>query len=80
MLALYLLEAGLLLVIAPWSGLWNRNYFTLLWPWMAELMGNPFMRGAVTGIGVVSVLAAVAEVMALVGGASGSSSLSDQGA
>jgi hypothetical protein len=80
LLALYLLEAGLLLAIAPWSGFWQRNYFTVLWPWLATLMGNPFVRGAITGVGVVSVLAAIAEVLALVDSGSDSPDWRDQGA
>jgi len=66
LLALYLLEAGLLLVITPWSRFWDRNYFTALWPWLALVMENAFMKGAVSGIGLVSVTAAVGEMLALI--------------
>lgn len=65
LLALYLLEAGLLLVITPWSRFWDRNYFTALWPWLALVMGNPFVKGAVSGVGVISVLGALGEIMGL---------------
>lgn len=66
LLALYLLEAGLLLAITPWSRFWDRNYFTALWPWLALAMSNAYVKGAVSGIGLVSVLAALAEIMGLV--------------
>jgi len=66
LLALYLLEAGLLLVITPWSRFWDRNYFTALWPWLDLVMSNPFMKGAVSGVGIVSVLAAIGEILALI--------------
>lgn len=66
LLALYLLEAGLLLVITPWSRFWDRNYFTALWPWLAIIMSNPFIKGAVSGVGLVSVLAALGEILALI--------------
>ncbi len=79
LLALYLLEAGLLLAVAPWSSFWNRNYFIMAWPWLATLMGSPFARGAVTGVGLVSVLAAIAEIAGLVRRAS-DPSWRDQGA
>lgn len=65
LLALYLLEAGLLLVITPWSRFWDRNYFTALWPWLALVMSNAFVKGAVSGIGLVSVLTSLGEIMAL---------------
>ena len=55
-----------MLVITPWSRFWDRNYFTALWPWLALVMGNDFVKGAVSGIGLVSVLAALGEIMALV--------------
>lgn len=66
LLALYLLEAGLLLVITPWSRFWDRNYFTALWPWLDLVMSNPFVKGAVSGVGIVSVLAAIGEILALI--------------
>ncbi len=66
LLALYLLEAGLLLVITPWSRFWDRNYFTALWPALAVVMGNAFVKGAVSGVGVISVFAALGEIMGLV--------------
>lgn len=66
LLALYLLEAGLLLVITPWSRFWDRNYFTALWPALSLVMGNAFVKGAVSGVGFISVLAALGEIMGLV--------------
>lgn len=56
----------MLLVITPWSRFWDRNYFTALWPSLALVMSNDFVKGAVSGIGVISVLAALGEIMALV--------------
>jgi hypothetical protein len=37
-----------------------------MWPWLALVMGNAFMKGAVSGIGLVSVTAAVGEMLALI--------------
>ena len=28
----FFLEVGLLLVVLPWSGFWERNYFAMAWP------------------------------------------------
>jgi len=66
LLSLYLLEAGLLLVITPWSRFWDRNYFTALWPSLALIMDNAYTKGAISGIGLVSVMAALGEISALV--------------
>lgn len=62
---MYLLEAGLLLIVAPWSRFWDRNYFTALLPVAAEWLTHPYLRGAVTGVGIVSVVAAVLELAAM---------------
>lgn len=81
LLALYLLEAGLLLVITPWSRFWDRNYFTALWPWLAVVMGNAYVKGAVSGVGLVSVLAALGELMGLLSRSSDdAASMGDPGA
>jgi len=50
----YLIEAGFLLILAPWTALWDRNYFAALYPWLFTCMSNHFVRGAVTGVGLVT--------------------------
>ena len=57
-----LLEAGLLLVLIPWSAFWDRNYFAEALPGLRELITNNFVRGAVSGLGVVNLLAALSEL------------------
>jgi len=53
----FFLEVGLLLVVLPWSGFWEHNYFAVAWPPLLPLMMNNFVRGAVTGLGVVNLVA-----------------------
>ena len=57
-----LLEAGLLLILIPWSTFWDRNYFGEAVPAMGDLLTNNFVRGAVSGLGLVNVVAALAEL------------------
>jgi hypothetical protein len=64
LLVAYLLEAGLLLVVVPWSAFWDRNFFLESLP-ILELLKNNFVRGAVSGVGVVSVCAGLVELLAL---------------
>ena len=59
-------EAGLLLIILPWTVLWDRNYLLSAIPWVHELVQNPYVRGAVSGLGLVNVGIGVAEIAALV--------------
>lgn len=47
--------------MVPWSGFWERNAFARL-PFVAEWLGNAFVRGAVTGIGIITALAGLAEL------------------
>jgi hypothetical protein len=53
----FFLEVGLLLVVLPWSGFWERNYFAMSWPVLRELLTNNFVRGGVTGLGLVNLYA-----------------------
>jgi hypothetical protein len=57
-----LLEAGLLLILIPWSAFWDRNYFAELVPGLREFITNNFVRGAVSGLGAVNLFAALSEL------------------
>jgi hypothetical protein len=63
-----LLETGLLLVLIPWSAFWDRNYLAQLIPGMSSLIVNNYVRGGITGLGLVNMWAALAELADLVGG------------
>ena len=47
--------------MAPWSGFWERNVFA-----QGETVGpfltSPFVRGAVSGLGLLTALAGLAEL------------------
>ena len=62
LLTAFFLETGAVLVLAPWSQFWDRNYFAQGLPFIHTLMINNFVRGAVSGLGIVNILAAVAEM------------------
>lgn len=51
-------ELGVLLVILPWSAFWDRNFFLQRFPELIPLLLNPYMRGAVTGLGLLDVVIA----------------------
>lgn len=59
------LEVGLVLALAPWSEYWDRNYFAESLPLMHVIITNNFVRGAVTGLGLVNLGAAVAELVSM---------------
>lgn len=57
------LEVGILLILLPWTPYWNDNFFfdfirsKLHAPWLATLLQSGYLRGAVSGLGVVNILA-----------------------
>ena len=62
---LFCLEMGIVLVLFPWSSLWDRNYFFGLAPEWAPLFASSYLRGAISGVGVVNMWIAVSEAWRL---------------
>jgi hypothetical protein len=50
------LVLGLALILVPWSDLWETNYFFYQYPWLGLFLKNPFLRGAISGLGFMNVL------------------------
>jgi hypothetical protein len=62
----YLVEAGLVLLIVPWSGLWERNAFLgMAASWVVDIARTGWFRGAVSGVGLLLVGAGLAEAVSL---------------
>ena len=58
----YFVEVGLVLIVAPWTRFWDRNYFVESLPFLAPLLTSHVLRGAVSGLGIVSLGAAAVDV------------------
>jgi hypothetical protein len=58
----FFVEVGLLLVVLPWSTFWEHNYFATLWPDLQLLLTNNFVRGAISGLGVLNLVAGLSEL------------------
>lgn len=64
-------EIGIMLVILPWlhSPSWGENYFLvyaadkLEWPWLANALRSGYVRGAVTGLGLLNIMLGVLEII-----------------
>jgi hypothetical protein len=67
LLLAYFVEVGLVLLVVPWSPFWSRNYFLTLWPALEAVTQNNLVRGAVSGLGLINLWAAMAELAALFG-------------
>jgi hypothetical protein len=49
----------------PWSSYWDRNYFAASLPALQAIIHNNFVRGAVTGVGVINLCAGFADLGAI---------------
>lgn len=63
-------EVGILLLILPWySQFWEENFFLYLMtdrfhaPWLPNLMASGWVRGGVTGLGIVNILLGILEII-----------------
>ena len=64
--ALYCLEAGLFFTVVPWTRIWTMNSLLHATTSLAAVADNPFVRGFVSGIGVLHLIFGVRELMRLV--------------
>ena len=61
-------EIGILLMIIPWKPYWDDNFFLyfitgkLHAAWMATFLKHKLVRGAVSGIGVLNILAGLYDI------------------
>ena len=65
LLVAYFIEVGLLLVLVPWSPFWERNYFVTAFPAIHAIIRNYYVRGGVSGLGVVNLLMGFNELASL---------------
>jgi len=68
LLIVFYVEAGLVLAVVPWSAYWERNYFADILPVLHAIITNDFFRGAVSGLGLVNLAVAIAELRSLLAG------------
>jgi hypothetical protein len=53
----------LLLIVLPWSSFWDHNYFGQIVPALLPILRNNFIRGAVSGLGVINLVAGFFELV-----------------
>jgi hypothetical protein len=49
-------------VLIPWSAFWDRNYFVEASATLGRLLTSNYTRGGITGLGLLNVWAALAEL------------------
>jgi hypothetical protein len=61
----FFFEFGFALLVVPWSAFWDRNYFADAIPILHTIIRNNFVRGAVSGLGLVNLAAGLAELLSM---------------
>lgn len=60
---LFCLEVGIVLMVGPWTRAWTENSLGVSYPALHEFLMNGFVRGAVSGMGVVDFWIGVARAV-----------------
>jgi hypothetical protein len=63
LLASLFLWVGFLLLLIPWSVFWDRNYFVQVLPADQSFVENNYVRGAVSGLGLINLYLGLAELV-----------------
>ncbi len=61
-------EIGVFLVVFPWLDYWESNSLALYAPWLEDVWGNPYFRGALSGLGLVNIYISFLEIVRLIRG------------
>jgi hypothetical protein len=61
----FFFEIGVALLVVPWSAFWDRNDFAESVPLLHAVITNNFVRGAVSGLGLLNIVSGLAEVVSL---------------
>lgn len=59
-------EVGVFLVVFPWLDFWDTNSLSTYAPWLAEIWGDPYFRGALSGLGLANIYISFLEIMRLI--------------
>ena len=58
LLSLDVFLLGVLLILIPWLGYWDHNFFLDMYPGLIPYLLHHSVRGAVTGLGALDILLA----------------------
>lgn len=64
--ALYCLEAGVFFTVVPWTRVWTLNPVLHHSIAVAVLADNPFVRGFISGFGVIHLILGVRDIRSIV--------------
>lgn len=59
----FCMEVGIMLVVLPWKQLWINNPLVLQFPMLRAFLGNYFVRGLFSGLGLVDLYIGIWEAV-----------------
>lgn len=62
---IFCIEIGLFLLVYPWLRSWEQNYLIQIQPALTGFLTSVQFRGAVSGLGILNLFAAVSEIRGL---------------
>ncbi len=65
LLIVFCAEVGLFLVIYPWTNKWSENFFGSLAPGWFWLWESAYVRGGVSGLGLINLYISLSEIFHL---------------
>ena len=65
LLTAFFFEIGFALLVVPWFAFWDRNYFAEALPPVHAFITNNFVRGAVSGLGLINIAAGLGEIVSI---------------
>jgi hypothetical protein len=60
---LFCIELGLVLIMLPWTRFWFNDGWLAQWPQLQHLLQRGFVRGAVSGLGLLDIWLGVLEAI-----------------
>ncbi|MGC2694608.1 MAG: hypothetical protein WA738_02345 [Candidatus Angelobacter sp.] len=60
---LFCIELGLVLVVLPWTRFWFSEGWLSQWPAIGRILEQGFVRGAVSGLGLLDILLGILEAV-----------------
>ena len=63
---LFCFEVGIFLIVVPWSAFWESNVLLSYAPNLRPIMLNNFVRGGVSGLGVIDCFLGLGELTRLI--------------
>ena len=61
----FFFEIGFALLVVPWSSFWDHNYFAEMVPALHGVITNNYVRGAVSGLGVINLISGLGELISI---------------